>query len=151
MASSRASLVVSSLLIVASFATGCGQGDRPPMGSVSGVITIDGDPLSGVIVLFTPENGRPATAMTDIQGRYQLQYVGNVYGCKTGENTVSFTAPTSGSPSHPIPAKYQGKTDLKVEVASGRNNFDFDLESETSSEAKQSSPAGAKKAGTVLD
>jgi hypothetical protein len=40
-----------------------------------------------------------------------------------------FAVPTGGSTSHPIPAKYQTKSDLKVDVKDGNNTFNFDLES----------------------
>ncbi len=148
----RPRILLSSLLLTCLVnMTGCGQGDRPPMGYVSGNVTIDDEPLSGVIVLFTPESGRPATALTDSNGAYRLQYVSNVYGCKIGSNTVSFVAPTSGTPSHPIPARYQGKSDWKVEVKKGNNTFDLPLETDTSSKPAALKPAGTKKAAEIPD
>lgn len=122
---SRGSLLTLCVLLLA----GCSGGDRPPLGSVTGTITVNGEPFSGVIVSFSPESGRPSTAITDDSGRYTLQYTEGVNGCKVGPNTVGFFPPTGGTMSHSIPAKYQGATDLKVEVKSGSNTFDFDLKS----------------------
>ena len=108
---------------------GCGRGDLPPMGYVSGRVTMDGVPLSGAIVSFMPEKGRPATGLTDKDGTYQLQYTYQVYGCKVGPNNVGFFAPTSGSVSHPIPNKYE-KSEYNVDVKNGKNTFDFELKSD---------------------
>jgi hypothetical protein len=128
---------------------GCGGGDRPPLGTVTGAVTIDGQPLKGVIVAFMPAEGRPATALTDEQGRYKLEYVDGVQGCKVGPNTVSFFPPTGGSPSHSIPAKYtNNSSEFKVDVQKGRNTFDFELKSEA--EAPQKKIPGGKPP-VVLD
>ncbi len=44
---------------------GCGGGDMPELGDVSGKVTLDGKPLVGINILFTPEKGRPAGGVTD--------------------------------------------------------------------------------------
>lgn len=119
------------------FLSGCSQGDRPPIGYVTGKVTIDGQPLSGAIVSFMPEKGRPATGLTDKDGKYELQYTYQVYGCKIGPNNVGFFAPNSGAPSHPIPNKYE-KSEFNVDVKKGKNTFDFDLKSD--SEPKKAAP-----------
>ncbi len=117
--------------------TGCGGADRPPLGSVSGTVTIDGTPLTGVIVAFMPAEGRPATATTDDKGRYRLEYIDGVSGCKVGPATVSFFPPTGGSPSHAIPAKYtNSSSEFKVDVVKGSNKFDFDLKADGATEKK---------------
>ena len=67
---------------------GCGGGvDRPPIGSVTGTVTLNGEPLAGVIVLFKPETGRAATATTDGKGAYNLEYEYGVKGSKVGPST----------------------------------------------------------------
>jgi hypothetical protein len=108
---------------------GCGRGDLPPLGTVSGTVTLDNKPLSGVIVNFKPEEGRPATATTDDQGRYTLAYTYGVTGTKVGPTTVMFEWPL-GEAGPPIPAKYTGmNSELKVNVEKGSNEFNFDLTS----------------------
>jgi hypothetical protein len=54
---------------------GCG---RPPLGTVSGVVTLDGKPLPDVEVRFLPDpeqgtRGANASCYTDTQGRYVLR------------------------------------------------------------------------------
>lgn len=137
-------LGIASLVLMVS---GCGGGDRPPLGKVTGKVTINGEPLTGVIVVFQPEEGRAAVAETGPDGSYEMSYLDGVKGAKLGPTNVSFAAPTGGSPSHPIPPKYQGKTDLEVDVQSGNNTFDFDLETEGGGAA----PAAKKGKAASLD
>jgi hypothetical protein len=134
------------LTIFCAAAFGCGgAGDRPPLGRVTGTVTIDNQPLSGVIIAFLPESGRPATAVTDEQGRYELIYLNGVKGCKVGPNTIGFSVPTGGSPSHAIPKKYQDKSELTADVKKGANTFDFNLEPDPASKKPQ------RKAVLVVD
>ena len=52
---------------------GCGSGDdRPELGQVTGTITMDGTPLTGTVVVFSPDNGRPSRGKTDAEGKYEL-------------------------------------------------------------------------------
>ena len=130
----KLSTVSSIALAMAVVLSGCGtQGDQPDLGHVTGKVTIGGTPLGGVIISFMPDSGRAATATTDEGGEYELVYLDGVKGCKIGPNTVGFFVPTGGSPSHAIPKKYQGKSELKAEVKPGPNTFDFDLEADAAS------------------
>lgn len=109
---------------------GCSKGDMPPLGSVSGTVTLDGQPLSGVIINFKPDVGRMATAVTDGQGRYVLEYSYGNSGSKVGPSTVMFEWPL-GESGPAIPKKYVGmESELKVDVTDGSNVFDFDLVSQ---------------------
>jgi len=90
---------------------------------------MDGEPLTGVIVTFKPEVGRPAVGTTDTVGKYRLEYTRGVQGTKVGENVVGFAWPI-GVAGKPIPARYAVKSELTREVKSGRNTFDFELESD---------------------
>ena len=53
--------------------TGCSS-SGPEIASVSGRITMDGKPLANATVVFIPENGRPAGARTDADGKYVLNF-----------------------------------------------------------------------------
>lgn len=124
-----------SLMVLVACVVGC-SGDLPPLGKVSGKVTLDGQPLAGVIINFKPENGRAATATTDSEGEYTLEYVHGVSGSKVGSTTVMFEWPL-GQAGKPIPKRYVGlNSELKVDVSKGGNNFDFDLESKESSPKK---------------
>lgn len=130
--------------------SGCGgPSDQPELGQVQGTITLDGKPLSGIAVVFQPDNGRPARGFTDAEGKYELTYIRKTRGTKIGPNRVEI-APSeeaddpaeveadpdslevkrpvkSGKPV--IPARYNTQSELKADVKPGRNTFDFELTS----------------------
>ncbi len=57
-------------LLLAGFLVGCSGSDRQP---VQGTVTLDGEPLEGAAISFTPaEGGRPASGNTDAQGKFTL-------------------------------------------------------------------------------
>jgi hypothetical protein len=119
------------LVVLAGGVAGCGgdTGDRPDLGQVTGTVTLDGKPLSGVIIHFKPEVGRAATATTDTGGHYQLEYRYRVSGAPVGKNTVSFAWPMGAAGSWAIPEKYGSGSKLVREVEPGSNAFDFELDS----------------------
>ena len=67
--------------------SGCGE-DGPELGRVEGTVTMDGKPLPNASVVFVPENGRPAGATTDAQGKYVLNFTAGREGALLGKNTV---------------------------------------------------------------
>ncbi len=138
-------LMLSMIALCASF-SGCGgsDGDQPDLGLVKGVVTFEGQPLSGASVTFMPVSGRPAMAKTDDAGYYELIYIRNTPGCKTGLNKVVITSVSeeedemeaegddalvtdAGPAKEKVPAKYNAETELEVDVQPGENAFDFDL------------------------
>jgi hypothetical protein len=129
---------------------GCSPSDQPELGEVTGTITLDGDPLPGVAVVFQPENGRPARGMTNADGQYELTYIRTTKGTKVGPNRVEIAPSEEGEESLDVegnddeartpakrsksgkpvvPARYNVKSELKVDVKPGENTFDFQLES----------------------
>ncbi len=65
------------LLLTASIlglASGCSRGRQyPPTHSVTGVVTVEGQPVADAIVSFLPDDGQnPANGSTDASGRYEL-------------------------------------------------------------------------------
>jgi hypothetical protein len=133
---------------------GCSGSDRPVLGEVTGTVTLDGGPLSGVDVVFSPDKGRPARGRTDENGKYTLTYIGKTLGSKVGHNRVEI-APNEeegentyensiGVPDGEkgdvvqvspeprigtVPARYNTNSELKADVKPGQNVFDFKLES----------------------
>lgn len=117
------------LLLVLGVLAGCGGGgDRPPLGRVSGTVTLDGQPAGGLIILFSPEDGRPAAATTASDGTYTLEYVYGVKGTKVGRNRVSFEWPL-GAAGAPIAPEFGTKSEIYRDITSGSNKFDFDVKS----------------------
>jgi hypothetical protein len=108
---------------------GCTPSDRPPLGRVTGVVTMDGKPLEGIIINFRPDQGRTSTCETDAKGNYDLIYEYQVNGAQIGMNTVSFVWPTGAEATASIPEDYGAKSTIQVEVKAGRNKFDFDIKS----------------------
>jgi hypothetical protein len=116
------------LLILAS---GCGQGG-PEVAPVKGRVTLDGQPLKMVDIVFQPTNGDPpSTSRTDDNGNYEMLYKRGVMGARTGEHSVRIDF-TSGIVSNPpkIPPRYNTQSELKEEVKSGQNEFNFELKSQ---------------------
>lgn len=157
--------IINKLLVtaVAAFLTGtigCSGGtDGPELGLVSGTVTLDGTPLSGIAVSFVPDDGRPAMGKTDSDGHYQLTYIRDTLGCKVGhcrvqigntEETIDQFAeelgvepllegddlvqePSPQKSTKPkdgqIPSRYNTQTELEADVKAGENTFDFTLTS----------------------
>lgn len=75
---------------------GCG-GPSVPVGSVSGTVTIDGQPASGVTVSFQPvESGRGSTGVTNEEGYYELVYSASTEGALIGKHKVGIRGPEPG-------------------------------------------------------
>ena len=116
------------VLCIASLLSGCGGGDMPELGDVYGKVTMDGQPVVGVNILFTPETGRPAGGVTDSEGNYELKYLEGYGGCKVGKAKVTFEWSPGVEASVAIPAKYI-QVGYDVEVRSGSNELNFPMES----------------------
>lgn len=109
-------------------------------GYVTGVVSINGEPVQGAVVTFAPEGGgRSAFGKTGADGVYELDYTPGVKGAKIGPNRVSiatYMAPTldddrkvvdPGSPER-FPPEYNVNPTEVREVESGSNQFDFDVQ-----------------------
>ena len=119
---------------------GCSKTDRPPIGTVTGMVYLDGQPLDGAIVFFSPDDrGRVSECMTKKDGSYDLVYIGKTHGAKVGKHHVSITTAYEGVDTETgktivkkevVPRKYNGgSSELVVDVKPGRNVHDFKLES----------------------
>jgi hypothetical protein len=118
---------------------GCGA-KSPPIGYVSGVVKISGQPVEGATVEFTPVSGRGSVAVTDSAGMYVLKYTNTVDGALIGEHTVRISTGVAGSASNEggqsgggkperIPPAYNSQSEVKADVKSGNNTFDYDIDS----------------------
>lgn len=141
-----ADVVISAVLALA--VSGCGgpNADVPELAPVSGKVTLNGQPASGVTVMFIPAGstkGRASYGTADESGRYELMYDQDHKGTPVGEYKVIFSkmvAPDgSDLPAGAVPAdmgaveklppKYSSEelTQEKATVPSGGGTFDFDL------------------------
>jgi hypothetical protein len=70
---------------------GCGD-ERPERVKVSGVVMIDGKPLTSGSVRFIPTGSRPETGVIDENGRFTLSTFQPGDGCILGTHTVTIHA-----------------------------------------------------------
>ncbi|MDR2409529.1 MAG: Ig-like domain-containing protein [Bacteroidales bacterium] len=82
------------IFLVLSF-LGCGEPNRIGAVKVSGTVTVDGQPMEGITVIFNPvhNNGLAASGTTDNQGVYILTSPGAPYntGAVPGEFIPTFS------------------------------------------------------------
>ena len=122
---------------------GCGP-DIPPLGQVSGVVTMKGKPMPGIEVVFLPDPStgnvaKSSRGETDASGRYLLTYVPagggkRVEGAAVGVHIVSMSDNLSiNSREKPVPyrislglSKASGSP-FKETVVDGEQQIDFDL------------------------
>jgi hypothetical protein len=123
----RLCAISASLLLCA----GCGGGG-PRLGSVSGVVTLDGKPVPNAFVTFTPEGpGRPSQAKTDTQGRYELQFSTSRDGALIGAHQVRVSTHDISDNDRVIPEiippRYHSQGSIAVTIDEGRNDVDLEL------------------------
>ncbi len=141
-----------SLLAICAMQLGCGGADRPPLGYVSGLVSMDGEPVADIIVVMKPENGRPAMVRSDKSGQYEIEYTKGEKGTKLGPTTVSLEWPLGGGGGISIPKKYVGdQSELKLDVKKGKQTFNIEMTSETADTPKADLRNKAKGAGQPVD
>jgi hypothetical protein len=135
----RTSTFLLGLVLIA----GCGG---PKLASVSGTVTLDGQPLANASVTFQPMGegnlnpGQGSYAKTDQNGNYTLEMQGGKKGAVVAKHKVEISAVTGGAgrpdddrPQRQqrdrVPAQYNTQSKLTVEVKPGENVGNFDLKS----------------------
>jgi hypothetical protein len=141
--------------LVCILSLGCGPGG-PALGTVTGTVTLDGEPVTNGLVTFSPsEGGRSSIGKTDSAGKYELIFADRK-GAMVGSHQVAVTTVQESSGSgeevssdsdayaqqamggsasdydnatvtEPIPAKYNSETTLTFDVASGSNTIDIPM------------------------
>ena len=116
-------------LVVCLTCTGCfDSGDRPDIGEVTGVVTLDGQPLENASVSFIQSGFRPSIGETDSEGRYELVYIRDIKGAAVGSHTVKIKR--FGPRVRQLPRRYHAESEVTRDVQPGDNEFNFDLTSE---------------------
>lgn len=115
-------------------ATGCGGNSN--LASVRGTVTLNGQPLSKAFLTFIPQGGAgsPSYGKTDESGRYEMRFTDSDYGAWLGRNLVRISTADAISPEKTIPERvppaYNKNSDLYRTVEKGKNQFDFELQSD---------------------
>jgi hypothetical protein len=119
---------------------GCGGGD-PSLVAVSGIVTLNGQPLKDATVEFVPKEGWGSLGKTDESGRYELLYRARKKGAIAGSHKVRITTgiePNADSPlpevqkgrKESVPAMYNSQSTLEAQVDAGKSTeHNFDLKS----------------------
>ena len=121
------------LVSLALATAGCGNGDRPALATVTGVVTLDGKPLTNAHLILQPEAAyRASYALTDESGQYEAVYLRDIKGAVLGKHSVRINrlSPDENKQADPLPPRYNAKTELQIEVEQGSNSIDFELQSQ---------------------
>lgn len=127
------------LLLLTGISSLAGCEDNSSVGHVSGVVTLDGQPLPEAFVHFQPQaEGAPSLSKTDRDGRYTLRYSRTAAGALVGTHVVRITTfqvgdldadpPRARSPER-VPPEYNTQSRLTAVVQPGSNEIPFDLQS----------------------
>ncbi len=108
--------------------SGCGT-SGPELGTVSGTVTLDGQPLDGATVIFQPQVGKASFGRTDPTGKYAMRYSKSSLGALIGPHRVEIQLAGDSTPVEPLPAKYNRQSDLTADVPHGVKQIDFRLQS----------------------
>ncbi len=129
---SVASLLLVLFAVALCVIAGCG----PSSSTVSGKVTLDGQPLANGSISFTPEDGQTATAGAAItNGAYTVEL-------PPGKKRVEISATKvvgqvrayEGDPNSPMmddvrPIEFTSKSPMTVDIAAGENQHNFELQS----------------------
>ncbi|MCO6046186.1 hypothetical protein NG895_19990 [Aeoliella sp. ICT_H6.2] len=134
-------------LLIALLALALGGCSQEPWGYVSGIVTVDGQPVGPGTLVFEPSdpergNGPSSLGYFDTSGEFSLVSAGGKKGAPVGNYRVKIMAGGPGSlaeesaaieaqkkPS-PIPSKYfHHDAGLTATVKDGEQEINFDLES----------------------
>ncbi len=112
-----------------------GGAKYPPLGRVSGVVTMDGTPLPAATVTFQPilegtNKGNvqigASVGRTDAKGHYELYYVEGVRGAVVGKHFIQVRA-QSDVGLEVVPDKFNANSTLSTEVKAGSITYDIPL------------------------
>ncbi|QDT69332.1 hypothetical protein MalM25_22680 [Planctomycetes bacterium MalM25] len=135
------------VLVPLALLVGCGGEFQ--MAPVSGVVTLDGEPLANASLYFQPQRtgadpvvGPPSIGVTDEQGRYNLRAQSSDTGAVVGEHRVSISTFESRmvDPQNSdrveivseerVPPRYRSPSELTYSVSrGGADDANFDLTS----------------------
>jgi hypothetical protein len=121
---------------------GCNASSK--VAAVSGIVTLDGQPLANAAVSFQPTGndrlnpGPGSTGLTNDKGEYTLEVTGRGHGAIVGLHRVEISCIEVGGTNRPqedprtkprdrVPPEYNFRSKLTFEVKPGKNTANFDL------------------------
>ncbi|WP_437190850.1 hypothetical protein [Planctomicrobium sp. SH527] len=130
-------------IILSMSLAGCGSGETIPRATINGSVTFDGAPVNEGVIMFIPVVGvKGAPVQLNIKdGTYNSATdSGDKRGVVIGKNDVRImaTRPSGKKVKSPdnemmdeivqyIPAKYNEKTELQLEIKAGAQEHNFEL------------------------
>ena len=119
------------LAFFAFFTVVIGCSDAPPLGKVSGTVTLDGDPVPKAVVAFQPEGAPASRGVTDSNGRYELIYQMDSSGAVFGPHRVIIFLPKNAEFSEMDSSEAAGgPVQRSADVHKGTQVIDFTLSSQ---------------------
>jgi hypothetical protein len=110
----------------------------PPLGNVTGTITLDGKPLPGAMIYFAPlepaiagskkERARTSYGIADENGNYKLIYIDSTEGAAIGKCRVWLDLVTAEK-GQVIPPEYSAGTMMVREVKPGSQKIPIEMKS----------------------
>ncbi|HVK17705.1 MAG TPA: hypothetical protein VM533_12215 [Fimbriiglobus sp.] len=153
----RARFVAGAALVAAVVGlAGCGDGG-PKIVPVSGIVLIDGQPLTYGHIQVIPSGWRPASGRIGGDGRFTLTTTVSGDGCAVGTHPVAILAGESLTPETTkwhAPQKYADVTtsDLKVTITGPTDDLKIELKSDGSNKPNKSvKEGGTENSGFDFD
>jgi hypothetical protein len=121
------------LVSLLSFGAINGCGSNNDLASVTGKITLDGQPLADAAVVFSPTSaGTTSYGRTDSSGNYVMMFSDSEKGAWIGENLVRISTGDVGvggdqGKKETVPSVYNVSSTLRKTVEKKANRFDFEL------------------------
>lgn len=114
---------------------GCGGSGALPTAPASGKVLLDGEPVSGGSITFSPigtgkgNAGKPASGAVGSDGTFKLGTYSDADGAVIGKHKVTYSPPAPETKTNPdghsvqVPGKYDGMSvkASEVEIKSGSN------------------------------
>ena len=108
------------------------------LGRVSGTVLLDGNPVSGATIEFTPEEGSTSYGITNSRGGYTLQYLPDRPGAVPGRHTVRITTydwqTTDDGQKvevpERVPVRYNQESTLTADVTTSSQTLNWELRSQ---------------------
>lgn len=96
----KSQFLLGMLVLCLPLTAGCGGGaSGPPLAKVTGVVTLDGNPVEGATISFVPKGeGAMSLALTDPEGKFAMRTAAGKEGAVVGDHTitVSLSVTTGG-------------------------------------------------------